>query len=153
MKYQKIVLVGIVIIISLLLFIDPFLNEILAKSKKKTHSLSNAHSKHSNQKTDCKVGIQTTNSCNNNNINIFNIIEDKNNKTIFTQGQLIAKNYNNEQEINNNISNNTNKTLPVKSIESISPPVIDQLPSLSLSNHCELVPGPNMTFINSCSNK
>jgi hypothetical protein len=148
-KYQKIVLVGIVIMLSFLLFIVPFLNDTLAKSKKKTHSLSNDHGKHSNQKTECKVGIQTNNSCNNNNINIINIIEDRNNKTIFTQGELIAKNNSDGQEINNN---NTNKTLPAE--ESNSSSIINNLSSSSpVSNHCELVPGPNMTFISVCSNK
>jgi archaellum component FlaF (FlaF/FlaG flagellin family) len=147
-KYQKIVLVGIVIMLSFLLFIVPFLNDTLAKSKKKIHSLSNDHGKHSNQKTECKVGIQTNNSCNNNNINIINIIEDRNNKTIFTQGELIAKNNSDGQEINNN----TNKTLPAE--ESNSSSIINNLSSSSpVSNHCELVPGPNMTFISVCSNK
>jgi hypothetical protein len=135
--------------LSFLLFIVPFLNDTLAKSKKKTHSLSNDHGKHSNQKTECKVGIQTNNSCNNNNINIINIIEDRNNKTIFTQGELIAKNNSDGQEINNN---NTNKTLPAE--ESNSSSIINNLSSSSpVSNHCELVPGPNMTFISVCSNK
>jgi hypothetical protein len=148
-KYQKIVLVGIVIMLSFLLFIVPFLNDTLAKSKKKIHSLSNDHGKHSNQKTECKVGIQTNNSCNNNNINIINIIEDRNNKTIFTQGELIAKNNSDGQEINNN---NTNKTLPAE--ESNSSSIINNLSSSSpVSNHCELIPGPDMTFINACSNK
>jgi hypothetical protein len=148
-KYQKIVLVGIVIMLSFLLFIVPFLNDTLAKSKKKIHSLSNDHGKHSNQKTECKVGIQTNNSCNNNNINIINIIEDRNNKTIFTQGELIAKNNSDGQEINNN---NTNKTLPAE--ESNSSSIINNLSSSSpVSNHCELVPGPDMTFISVCSNK
>lgn len=149
---QKILLIGIVIMISLSLFIDPFLNDILAKSKKKTSSkTSSDQDKSSNLNTNCKVGLQTNNSCNNNNINI--ILGDKD-KLIYAQGQLIVEKNNTGPEINNTINPDTNKNLPMKSIEPIKPTAINYLPPpSSLSTHCEEVPGPNMTFINSCSNK
>jgi hypothetical protein len=143
-------LIGIVIIISLSLFIDPFLNDVLSKNKKNTNSkISNDQSKSSNLKTDCKVGIQTSNSCNN---TIYIINVGNKDKPISTQGQQIIGLNNTGQEINNTINVNTNKTLPLNSTEPINPPGINHLPSSSVSNNCE-VPGPNMTFINSCSNK
>jgi hypothetical protein len=139
------------IIISLSIFIDPFLNDVLSKNKKKTDSkISDDQSKSSNLKTDCKVGIQTSNSCNN---TIYIINTGNKDKPVYIQGQLIIGQNTTGQEINNITNANTNKTRPMNLTEPINhPQVVNHLPSLSLSNQCEFVPGPNMTFINPCSN-
>ncbi len=148
---QRTLLVGIVIIISLSLFIDPILTDTLAKDKKKTNSkFSSDRSKSSNLKTYCKVGINADYSCNNYNITILGS-EDK---LIDNQGQLIIGKNNTGQEINNNnINSNINKTLPMKSMESINSTSITSLPSSSSFNQCKEIPGPDMSFIYSCSNK
>jgi hypothetical protein len=148
-KNQKIILVGIMIIISLSILVNPFLNDVLSKNKKKTDSkISDDQSKSSNQKTDCKVGIQTSNSCNN---TIIINLGNKDNPVYVPAQPTIGQN-NTVQKINNVTNANTNKTIPMNLTEPTNhPPAINQLPSSSLSNHCELVPGPNMTFINPCS--